>query len=210
MLGKRCLLPTSLLRKENDTYFNWLHRFIINQSNAHLFGKNRGVLLSVWAMAAPRRIHLTALSSNACFPLPNASDQPVKQGLPGSPPPPHPATRVELKLFESDEQRCPEFSYPDLISAKVNKHWHWCIFWISLAVLIMILSQYKQHFKTVCEYARTEVLQNINALSLYLTIFNENIFEFCGEIVTSLILTWKIAFSRSVNSGVKVSIYLVV
>ncbi|KTF74389.1 hypothetical protein cypCar_00031769 [Cyprinus carpio] len=69
-------------------------------------------------MAAPRRIHLTALSSNACFPLPNASDQPVKQGLPGSPPPPHPATRVELKLFESDEQRCPEFSYPDLISAK--------------------------------------------------------------------------------------------
>ncbi|XP_058626722.1 ubinuclein-1 isoform X2 [Onychostoma macrolepis] len=77
-------------------------------------------------MAAPRRIHLTALSSNVRFPLPtvpNASDQPVKQGLPapapavGSPPP-HPATRVELKLFQSDEQRCPEFSYPDLISAK--------------------------------------------------------------------------------------------
>uniref|UniRef100_A0A8C1YDA7 Ubinuclein 1 n=1 Tax=Cyprinus carpio TaxID=7962 RepID=A0A8C1YDA7_CYPCA len=78
-------------------------------------------------MAAPRRIHLTALSSNAHVPLPtvpNASDQAVKQGLPaptpavGSPPPAHPATRVELKLFESDEQRCPEFSYPDLISAK--------------------------------------------------------------------------------------------
>ncbi|XP_026060381.1 ubinuclein-1-like isoform X4 [Carassius auratus] len=78
-------------------------------------------------MAAPRRIHLTALSSNACFPLPtipNAGDQPVKQGLPaptpaaGSPPPPHPVTRVELKLFESDEQRCPEFSYLDLISSK--------------------------------------------------------------------------------------------
>ncbi|XP_050975473.1 ubinuclein-1 isoform X3 [Labeo rohita] len=80
-------------------------------------------------MAAPRRIHLTALSSNAHFPLPaipNASDQPVKQGLPaptpatGSPPPLLAATRVELKLFESDEQRCPEFSYPDLISAKEN------------------------------------------------------------------------------------------
>ncbi|XP_016390083.1 ubinuclein-1-like [Sinocyclocheilus rhinocerous] len=78
-------------------------------------------------MAASRRIHFTALSSNARFPLPtvpNASDQPVKQGLPapapavGSPPPPHPATRVELNLFESDEQRCPEFSYPDLIRAK--------------------------------------------------------------------------------------------
>ncbi|KAK2908584.1 hypothetical protein Q8A67_004421 [Cirrhinus molitorella] len=77
-------------------------------------------------MAAPRRIHLTALSSNVHFPLPtipNASEQPVKQGLPdptpatGSPPP-LAATRVELKLFESDEQRCPEFSYPDLISAK--------------------------------------------------------------------------------------------
>ncbi|XP_016347300.1 ubinuclein-1 isoform X3 [Sinocyclocheilus anshuiensis] len=78
-------------------------------------------------MAAPRRIQFTTLSSNARFPLPtvpNASDQPVKQGLPapapavGSPPPPHPATRVELNLFESDEQRCPEFSYPDLIRAK--------------------------------------------------------------------------------------------
>ncbi|XP_042591190.1 ubinuclein-1-like isoform X4 [Cyprinus carpio] len=78
-------------------------------------------------MAAPRRIHLTALSSNAHVPLPtvpNASDQAVNQGLPaptpavGSPPPAHPATRVELKLFESDEQCCPEFSYPDLISAK--------------------------------------------------------------------------------------------
>ncbi|XP_073698903.1 ubinuclein-1 isoform X2 [Garra rufa] len=56
--------------------------------------------------------------------IPNASDQPDKQGLPaatpavGSPPPLLAATRVELKLFESDEQRCPEFSYPDLISAK--------------------------------------------------------------------------------------------
>ncbi|XP_026115841.1 ubinuclein-1 isoform X1 [Carassius auratus] len=78
-------------------------------------------------MAAPRRIHLTALSSNAHFPLPpvtNASDQAVNPGLPaprpavGSPPSAHPPTRVELKLFESDEQRCPEFSYPDLISAK--------------------------------------------------------------------------------------------
>ncbi|XP_043097646.1 ubinuclein-1 isoform X2 [Puntigrus tetrazona] len=71
-------------------------------------------------MAAPRRIHLTALSSNARFPLPtvpSATDQPVKQGLP-APAPPHPSTRVELKLFESNEQRCPEFSYPDLISAK--------------------------------------------------------------------------------------------
>ncbi len=129
----------------------------------HLFGKNRGVLLSVWAMAAPRRIHLTALSSNVRFPLPpvpNASDQPVKQGLPapapavGSPPL-HPATRVELKLFESDEQRCPEFSYPDLIRAKVNKHWHWCIFWISL-MEIMICRHYKLNFKTVCKYARTK------------------------------------------------------
>ncbi|XP_051757990.1 ubinuclein-1 isoform X3 [Ctenopharyngodon idella] len=81
-------------------------------------------------MAAPRRIHLTAISSNAHFPLPavppvpNANDLPVKQGLlvptqaVGSPPLQHAATRVELKLFESDEQRCPEFCYPDLISAK--------------------------------------------------------------------------------------------
>uniref|UniRef100_A0A672MVX4 Ubinuclein 1 n=1 Tax=Sinocyclocheilus grahami TaxID=75366 RepID=A0A672MVX4_SINGR len=78
-------------------------------------------------MAAPRRIHLTAISSNAHFPLPtvpNPSDQAVNQGLPaptpavGPPPPAHAATRVELKLFESDEQCCPEFSYPDLISAK--------------------------------------------------------------------------------------------
>ncbi|XP_048053760.1 ubinuclein-1 isoform X2 [Megalobrama amblycephala] len=81
-------------------------------------------------MAAPRRIHLTAISSNAHFPLPavppvpNASDQPVKQGLlvptqaVASPPLQHAATRVELKLFEPDEQRCPEFCYPDLISAK--------------------------------------------------------------------------------------------
>ncbi|KAK7162158.1 hypothetical protein R3I94_004721 [Phoxinus phoxinus] len=77
-------------------------------------------------MAAPRRIHLTAISSNAHFPsptvpsLPNASDQPVKQGLhaPGSPPLQQAATRVELKLFEPDDQRCPEFCYPDLITTK--------------------------------------------------------------------------------------------
>ncbi|XP_077061377.1 ubinuclein-1 isoform X4 [Siphateles boraxobius] len=77
-------------------------------------------------MAAPRRIHLTAISSNAHFPsptvppVPNASDQPVKQGLlaPGSPPLQHAATRVELKLFEPDDHRCPEFCYPDLISTK--------------------------------------------------------------------------------------------
>lgn len=76
-------------------------------------------------MAAPRRIHLTAISSNAHFPsptvppVPNASDQPVKQGFaPGSPPLQHAATRVELKLFEPDDQRCPEFCYPDLISTK--------------------------------------------------------------------------------------------
>ncbi|XDV14602.1 hypothetical protein PO909_014833 [Leuciscus waleckii] len=77
-------------------------------------------------MAAPRRIHLTAISSNVHFPSPtvptvsNASDQPVKQGLlaPGSPPHQHAATRVELKLFEPDDQRCPEFCYPDLISTK--------------------------------------------------------------------------------------------
>lgn len=123
------------------TDFNWRHRFIINQPNAHLFGENRGSLLSVWAMAAPRRIHLTAISSNVRFPSPtvptvsNASDQPVKQGLlaPGSPPLQHAATRVELKLFEPDNQRCPEFCYPDLISTKVNNHWHECIFWLLLA-----------------------------------------------------------------------------
>lgn len=177
MLGKRCLLPTSLLRKENDTYFNWLHRFIINQPNAQLFGKNRGVLPSVWAMAAPRRIHLTALSSNAHVPLPtvpNASDQAVKQGLPaptpavGSPPPAHPATRVELKLFESDEQRCPEFSYPDLISAKVNKHWQLSIFWISYLLwkswFLGILSKIATLLGSMHE-------QNINALSFLLNHF---------------------------------------
>ncbi|XP_039507328.1 ubinuclein-1 isoform X5 [Pimephales promelas] len=74
-------------------------------------------------MAAPRRIHLTAISSNAHFPsptVPNASDPPVKQGLltPGSPPLQHAATRVELKLFEPDDQRCPEFCYTDLIITK--------------------------------------------------------------------------------------------
>lgn len=81
-------------------------------------------------MAAPRRVHLTALSSNAHFPLPaippaqSTTDQTVKPGLLApiptveSPPPPHAETRVELKLFEPDEQRCPEFSYPDLISTK--------------------------------------------------------------------------------------------
>ncbi|XP_056318510.1 ubinuclein-1 isoform X2 [Danio aesculapii] len=81
-------------------------------------------------MAAPRRVHLTALSSNAHFPLPaippaqSSTDQTVKPGLPAPIPavesslPPHAATRVELKLFEPDEQRCPEFNYPDLISTK--------------------------------------------------------------------------------------------
>ncbi|XP_057188792.1 ubinuclein-1 isoform X1 [Triplophysa rosa] len=81
------------------------------------------------AMAAPRRIQLTALSSNAHFPLPTippvseTNDQPVKLGLLAPTPEsertsPPAETRLELRLFEPDEQRCPEFSYPDLISSK--------------------------------------------------------------------------------------------
>ncbi|XP_067298209.1 ubinuclein-1 isoform X2 [Pseudorasbora parva] len=78
-------------------------------------------------MAAPRRIHLTAISSNAHFPLPTVPSVPTasdQQGLLAptqavvSPPLLHAAMRVELKLFEPDEQRCPEFCYTDLISAK--------------------------------------------------------------------------------------------
>ncbi|XP_065110321.1 ubinuclein-1 isoform X1 [Paramisgurnus dabryanus] len=77
-------------------------------------------------MAAPRRIQLTALSSNAHFPLPSippvSDEQHDKLGLPvpasGPKPCPPAATRLELKLFEPDEQRCPEFIYPDLINSK--------------------------------------------------------------------------------------------
>ncbi|XP_051559727.1 ubinuclein-1 isoform X2 [Myxocyprinus asiaticus] len=68
-------------------------------------------------MAAPRRIQLTAVSSDAHFPLTtatNANDLPVKLGF-GSPPSLPAATRVELKLFEPDDQRCPEFNFLDLI-----------------------------------------------------------------------------------------------
>ncbi|XP_051983278.1 ubinuclein-1 isoform X2 [Xyrauchen texanus] len=85
-------------------------------------------------MAAPRRIQLTAVSSDAHFPLPNApntNDLSVKVGLPapnpagGSPPSLPAATRVELKLFEPDDQSCPEFNFLDLIrteeTTKKNK-----------------------------------------------------------------------------------------
>ncbi|KAA0722560.1 Ubinuclein-1 HIRA-binding protein [Triplophysa tibetana] len=115
--------PTSFSREENDTDLYW--RIIINRTCA---GKTGGMRASC-AMAASRRIQLTALSSNAQLPLPTitpiseTSDQPVKLVLlaptteseSASPPA---EKRLELTLFEPDEQRCPEFNYPDLICSK--------------------------------------------------------------------------------------------
>ncbi|TRY77669.1 hypothetical protein DNTS_017952 [Danionella cerebrum] len=74
-------------------------------------------------MAAPRRVYLTALSSNAHFPFPSlpiAPDQSSKQCLSV-----HPRTdkseagaRLQLNIFESNGKHCPEFNYQDLLSAE--------------------------------------------------------------------------------------------
>ncbi|XP_056628649.1 ubinuclein-1 isoform X3 [Triplophysa dalaica] len=115
--------PTSFSREGNDTDLYW--RIIINRT---CVGKTGGKRASC-AMAASRRIQLTALSSNAHFPLPTippvseTNDQPVDLDLLAttteseftSPPA---EKRLELTLFEPDEQRCPEFNYPDLICSK--------------------------------------------------------------------------------------------
>ncbi|XP_076839351.1 ubinuclein-1 isoform X2 [Brachyhypopomus gauderio] len=76
------------------------------------------------AMAAPRRIQLTTLSSEATLPPVCHAHQVLPSPDTGAAEPPRscPAgsDRIELVLFEPDERRCPEFYYPELVKVKVT------------------------------------------------------------------------------------------
>ncbi|XP_063054518.1 ubinuclein-1-like [Engraulis encrasicolus] len=74
-------------------------------------------------MAQPRRIQLTSLPGDGPLPVPSAPTQPIVK----EPTPEtlfvESAVRFELQLFPSDEHRCPEFYYPDLVKAnEARKH----------------------------------------------------------------------------------------
>ncbi|XP_026861961.2 ubinuclein-1 isoform X2 [Electrophorus electricus] len=79
------------------------------------------------AMAAPRRIQLTTLSNEATLLhticTSHVHEEFPKQDVVAAELPrteTSASDRIELVLFESDERRCPEFYYPELIKVKVT------------------------------------------------------------------------------------------
>ncbi|KAL2084674.1 hypothetical protein ACEWY4_020192 [Coilia grayii] len=69
-------------------------------------------------MAQPRRIQLTTLPGDGpVLPASPAPKPPVVQESKPETPFVETAVRLELQLFSSDEHRCPEFYYPELVKA---------------------------------------------------------------------------------------------